>query len=90
MPNRFDWEAASLRDKQHARKPPNPLHRDTAKRQEALAAFAASHDLSCFSCQADKAEWAKSGITARGPWIVCVPCVNKRQAARPQKPTAEA
>jgi len=43
-------------------------------RQKALADFVHSHEIGCFRCDAREAEWAKTGISTRGPWALCVPC----------------
>jgi hypothetical protein len=45
-------------------------------RQQALADFVQQHDLTCFRCEAEKAEWAKTGISKRGPRAICVPCAS--------------
>jgi hypothetical protein len=45
-------------------------------RQTALAAFVEEHGIRCFKCGAEKAEWAKTGISSkRGAWAICVRCV---------------
>lgn len=76
---RLDFEKA----KRRAAVPREP--RDTAQgrgaRQAALAAFVAEHGLSCFKCGAESAEWAKTGISERGPWAICVPCVSSGSEA---------
>jgi RNase H len=75
-----DWEKAKRRDAV----PPKP--RDSgqsgAKRQAALAAFVSQHDLRCFKCGAEKAEWAKTGVGKRGPWAICASCVSIGAEAR--------
>ena len=48
--------------------------RRRGKRQFALAAFVQQHGLRCFKCGASEAEWAKTGISKKGPWAICVPC----------------
>jgi len=85
--SRLDWEKANRRERFRAEKP--PLRRNAA-RQKAIAAFVKQHDLTCFSCGDERAEWAKSGISKRGPWVICVPCVQADTAARPRGPSAEA
>ncbi len=89
MPKGFDWEKAKRREKHRAGPPGN--HRSKKRQQiraDALIDFAVEHHLRCFACNANSAEWAKSGINKRGPWIICVPCVNKRQADLPSTPIA--
>ncbi len=87
---RLDWEKARQREKHRAGPPGNKRSKKRQQiREDALVDFAASHHLRCFACNTDSTQWAKSGISKRGPWIICVPCVNKRSAARPQNPIAQ-
>ncbi len=88
---RLEWERARAADRHHAAKPlpTAKINRAAGKRQDALTDFAGRHHLRCFVCHTANAEWAKSGISKRGPWIICAGCV-KRQAASPTSPTAEA
>jgi hypothetical protein len=63
---------------------PQPLDYRVARlgqspRQKALDAFVAKHDLACFKCKTRKAEWAKTGHGARGPWAICAKCVRRRR-----------
>jgi hypothetical protein len=76
---RLDWEKAEL--KKRRRPTGSQRKRQSADiRRQALDAFTAKHDLRCFKCGGDT-NWAKTGISARGPWAVCVVCVidHKRQ-----------
>ena len=79
MARRLEWEKAARRDRHRtaqARHAGNQKAKDlAAKRQMVIADFAAKHNVRCFKCNADRAEWAKSGTSKRGPWIICVPCV---------------
>jgi hypothetical protein len=45
------------------------------ERRLRLAAFVQQHDLACFARGATEAEWAKTGISTRGPWAICAQCV---------------
>ncbi len=79
---RLDWQKAQDRDRAHEAKklaPPAPAStRRRSTQQMARAAFVDKHGLSCFKCGADKAEWAKTGISERGAWAICVHCVGQR------------
>jgi hypothetical protein len=75
---KLDWEKA--REKDQAREATSGREGDrpsTARRagirQQALADFVNEHGLTCFRCGAEKAEWAKTGISERGSWAICVP-----------------
>ena len=38
------------------------------------------------------ARWAKSGVSKRGPWVICVPCVarnNRKKGLQKQKAALE-
>jgi hypothetical protein len=60
---------------------PTSTYATNAERQRALQEFVWKHDLSCFKCGSrGPIEWAKTGISARGPWAICGPCANKREA----------
>jgi hypothetical protein len=74
----LDWERAERR-----RRPTGSQRRKRQPvdvRRQALEAFAAKHDLRCFKCGGVH-NWAKTGISTRGPWAICVQCVidHKRQ-----------
>jgi hypothetical protein len=74
------WEKARDRDRAHEAKQAAPADpaatRQRSARQDALAAFVEQHELSCFKCGADKAEWAKTGISKkRGAWAIYAHCV---------------
>jgi len=83
---KVDWQRA--RDRDLARKaanasPPDPpTARRRAGQQDALAAFVERHQLLCFKCGVEKAEWAKTGVSKRGPWAICTSCVAERASAR--------
>ena len=85
MARRLDWEKAARLERAARARPARSLSKkQMEKRRQALIGFALKHNLGCFKCGAKDAEWAESGISLRGPWIVCVPCVqDKRPAARP-------
>jgi hypothetical protein len=89
---RLDWEQANRLDRQRVaadayHPAPTGRRRRQAKYQQALKIFAAKHDIRCFKCNTGDAEWAKSGIATRGPWIICVPCVTSGQQPGPQRPS---
>jgi len=71
-----------------APEPGQAAARTRRTRQDALAAFVDQHDLSCFKCGATEAEWAKTGISKRGPWAICVTCVAGRDAPSSTSPRA--
>ena len=76
---RLDWEKAA--PKRRRRPTGSQRKRQSADvRRQALESFAMKHDLRCFRCRADH-NWAKTGISKRGPWAICVQCVvdHKRQ-----------
>ena len=80
---RPNWEQANQRDRDRAQPTPpskGKQKRHFVMRQNALQAFALKHGLACFACRQTSGDYAKSGSNARGPWIICVPCVEKRQA----------
>lgn len=76
---RLDWEKAQERDRtreaKQAASPPRAAVRQQAARQAALDAFVEEHGIGCFKCGVEKAEWAKTGISKRGAWAICVRCV---------------
>jgi hypothetical protein len=49
------------------------LYADGVVELGALATFVKEHDLHCFRCGAEKAEWAKTGVSKRGAWAVFLP-----------------
>ncbi len=75
MGRRLDWERASRRDLQRAATARDTRTQKNMERQVRLALFVEEHRIRCFKCDADRAEWAKSGTSKRGPWVICVPCV---------------
>jgi hypothetical protein len=68
---KFDWSKAQPK--------PAPAPRDNRRsamlRQDAMLEFVARHDLACFKCGTYEGEWAKTGVSGRGPWAICVNCV---------------
>jgi hypothetical protein len=42
-----------------------------------MAAFVREHELRCFHCTAETAEWAKTGISKGSACAICVRCVGK-------------
>ena len=68
---KLDWSKAKPK--------PAPTPRNTRKsamlRQTALVDFVARHDLACFRCGTREGMWAKTGVSGRGPWAICVSCV---------------
>jgi hypothetical protein len=78
--SRLDWDKARERDRVREAKqtaaPDQGGARRSAARQAALAEFVAKHEIACFKCGAEKAEWAKTGISRRGPWAICVECAS--------------
>jgi hypothetical protein len=92
----LDWEGAKKRDA--LAKYPSAAKAEKGKkrahrRQQAMQKFAAVRALACFVCggSGPTVEWAKTGVSKRGPWALCADCArHKRQAARPASPTAEA
>lgn len=57
------------------------------RKRKILSDFAIKHNLQCFVCGTNENSWAKTGISRKGPWGICVACIscgpNKRKAARP-------
>lgn len=79
--SRLNWDKARERDRVRKTKQPAASGqagvRGRAARQAALAEFVAKHEIACFKCGAEKAEWAKTGISRRGPWAICVQCASQ-------------
>jgi len=74
----MNWEKAN-RQEMTRRRPSGRLRKNSnALRWMAMAEFVQHHDIGCFKCGATKANWAKTGISTRGPWAVCVDCLDKR------------
>ena len=80
MARHLDWEKANRDEKQKRNRPTGSQRKKKLRhdRQVALLAFVEKHDLKCFKCGSELAEWAKTGFSKRGPWAICVSCVNKR------------
>jgi hypothetical protein len=68
---KLDWSKAKPK--------PEPEPRDNRRaamlRQTAMAEYVARHDLACFKCGTREGEWAKTGVSGRGPWAICANCV---------------
>jgi hypothetical protein len=47
------------------------------ERQVRMEAFVAKHAIGCFKCGYSHGPWAKTGISWRGPWALCLSCVKK-------------
>jgi hypothetical protein len=80
--SRLNWDKARERDRTRDAKQ-TAAHdqggaRRSAARQAALAAFVAEHEIACFKCGAEKADWAKTGISTRGPWAICANCASQQ------------
>jgi len=43
-------------------------------RQTAMADFVARHELACFKVRVARSRVAKTGVSRRGPWALCVGC----------------
>lgn len=74
----LDWEKARAREK--LRRSDKPKRTPSQRRLAAINSFANKHDLRCFVCSLQAGPWAKTGVSARGPWGLCVAC-----AARPRE-----
>jgi hypothetical protein len=78
----LDWQKARDRDRAHEATKSAPQGPAAARRRStkemARAAFVDKHGLCCFKCGTEKAEWAKTGISERGAWAICVHCVGQR------------
>jgi coenzyme F420-reducing hydrogenase gamma subunit len=95
MGRRLNWEKAKRRDRQRVTKLRASAKKAKAKqrrgddfRQQAIQAFVAKHSIECFGCGTQEARWAKNGISKRGPWVICVPCVarHRREKGLPGTP----
>ena len=65
-----------MTDTKKRRRPPKRVRQPQAvNAPEAMARFAASHNLGCFKCGSQTNPWAKTGISQRGPWAICKTCV---------------
>ena len=51
-------------------------------RSHSLDTFALDRGLVCFKCQQEPkpGQVAKTGVNARGPWMICVPCVQEHRS----------
>ena len=86
---RLEWEKARRRDRQRVGKLRSSSNKAKARqrqndslRQSALQAFVDKHRIECFKCGATAGRWAKNGINKVGPWVICVPCVARRNAEK--------
>lgn len=75
---KLDWENAKRRDKtRDAAAGKRRRRKSQHVRKGAMYEFAKKHGLNCFRCGAEQVEWAKTGISKRGPWAICVACVSR-------------
>lgn len=72
----MDWEGANSRDRQRAAKRIR-ASRATGLREAAISDYARKHDLACFVCGSSDGPWAKTGVSKRGPWGICLPCARR-------------
>jgi hypothetical protein len=91
----LQWEKARRRDRQRieklrvsAKKAKARQRQSDSLRQRAIQDFVEKHAIECFGCGAVEARWAKNGISKRGPWVICVPCVarHRREKGLPGTP----
>jgi hypothetical protein len=73
MTRRPDWEKAKRRSL--APPPERDTRKEQTQRQTAMTGFVAKHDLACFKCSSTEGPWAKTGVSRRGPWVICMACV---------------
>ncbi len=69
----MNWSKAKTRPRNRAaqRTGGNPKIR-----QAAMTKYALDLGLACFVCKdTQPTEWAKTGISKRGPWAICLDCV---------------
>lgn len=84
---RMEWEKAAARDRQErANQPLYKAKRDARRdktneaRRLAMAVFVDKHQLACFACGGTAPrEWAKTGVSRRGPWALCAACRKKNK-----------
>jgi hypothetical protein len=81
----LNWERANRNEARQRDLRNAPKRFTGADRQAALADFVAKNSLRCFKCKAARAEWASTGISKRGPWAICAPCVQSREGAKGKK-----
>lgn len=85
--SRLDWEKARERERAQEAKAESAPGPDAARRrslrQTAMAEFVTKHNLRCFKCGADRAEWAKTGISKSRPWAICVECASAPRDTNP-------
>jgi len=78
---RLEWERARERDSAHDARQANPAcsatTRRLAKPKPPSPRFVKEHGLRCSKCGIEKAEWAKTGISQRGAWAICVACASE-------------
>jgi hypothetical protein len=76
MTHRLDWEKANRQEKTGGRRRPKGRRgKDARLRAKAMTAFTEKHNLACFKCGDRENVWAKTGVSARGPWAICIDCV---------------
>jgi hypothetical protein len=89
MARRLNWDKAKRRDRQRVEKLRASSKKARARqrqgdslRQATIQAFVEKHSIECFNCGAVEARWAKNGISKRGAWVICVPCVARNNAKK--------
>jgi hypothetical protein len=77
MSSRLDWEKAKAKAK--ARRRPSGKRKRGVDRQIQMWKFTQRHGIGCFVCKSTEREWAKTGLSDRGPWAICVECVKRKR-----------
>jgi len=73
---KMKWERATQRDRDEGSV-------KQAYRQAQMRKFVRRHRLRCFGCgTASPITWAKTGRNRRGPWAICVGCVEAHTRSR--------
>jgi hypothetical protein len=75
---KLEWEKANRQDKVGGRRRPKGKAKSRRSRKVALNKFVAKHHPMCFKCGTAAGQWAKTGVSKKGPWVICVPCIQKR------------
>lgn len=75
---KLDWEKAKRRDlAPKKRRYPRRYPTKGPCRALVLNSFVKKHHLVCFVCDTDPGVWGKTGISARGPWAICLACAEQ-------------
>lgn len=48
------------------------------ERQLRMKAFVSQHGITCFKCGTAHHDWAKTGMSGRRPWAICLQCVRSK------------